>query len=149
MFPGGPVPGETGDHPRVGVEVRVLAGLLAAGCATGAGPERTPLPEFPRVEGEPSLYVAYPDSLQRIAVSDSNFLFGTTGTGSAELTVNGEPVEVEPNGAFLAYLPVADAGADELAGARALLFPVRWEEPFGLVVIEALASGTPVITGTP
>ncbi|MFW6193447.1 MAG: glycosyltransferase [Gemmatimonadota bacterium] len=32
-----------------------------------------------------------------------------------------------------------------LAGARGLLFPVRWEEPFGLVVIEALASGTPVL----
>jgi glycosyltransferase involved in cell wall biosynthesis len=32
-----------------------------------------------------------------------------------------------------------------LAGARGLIFPVRWEEPFGLVVVEALASGTPVI----
>jgi glycosyltransferase involved in cell wall biosynthesis len=33
-----------------------------------------------------------------------------------------------------------------LAGARALIFPTNWEEPFGLVTIEALASGTPVIT---
>jgi glycosyltransferase involved in cell wall biosynthesis len=32
-----------------------------------------------------------------------------------------------------------------LAGARALLMPVHWREPFGLVVIEALACGTPVI----
>ena len=30
-------------------------------------------------------------------------------------------------------------------GAKALLFPVRWEEPFGLVMIEAMACGTPVI----
>jgi glycosyltransferase involved in cell wall biosynthesis len=29
--------------------------------------------------------------------------------------------------------------------ARALLMPIRWEEPFGMVMIEALASGTPVI----
>ena len=32
-----------------------------------------------------------------------------------------------------------------LAGADALLFPIDWDEPFGLVMIEALASGTPVI----
>ncbi len=33
----------------------------------------------------------------------------------------------------------------ELAGAVALLNPIRWREPFGLVMIEAMASGTPVI----
>jgi glycosyltransferase involved in cell wall biosynthesis len=32
-----------------------------------------------------------------------------------------------------------------LAGARAFLFPISWEEPFGLVVAEALAAGTPVV----
>jgi glycosyltransferase involved in cell wall biosynthesis len=32
-----------------------------------------------------------------------------------------------------------------LAGARALLFPVREPEPFGLAMAEALACGTPVI----
>lgn len=29
--------------------------------------------------------------------------------------------------------------------AKALIFPLQWEEPFGLVLIEAMASGTPVI----
>lgn len=33
-----------------------------------------------------------------------------------------------------------------LAGARALVNPIRWPEPFGLVMIEALANGTPVLT---
>lgn len=33
-----------------------------------------------------------------------------------------------------------------LAGARALVNPIRWPEPFGLVMIEALACGTPVVT---
>ena len=39
-------------------------------------------------------------------------------------------------------------GADKralLAGADALLFPIEWDEPFGLVMVEALSSGTPVI----
>lgn len=32
-----------------------------------------------------------------------------------------------------------------LQGARALVNPIRWNEPFGLVMIEALACGTPVL----
>lgn len=32
-----------------------------------------------------------------------------------------------------------------VAQAKALLFPIDWEEPFGMAVIEALASGTPVV----
>ena len=35
--------------------------------------------------------------------------------------------------------------AELLAGARCLLFPIDWEEPFGLVMIEAMACGTPVV----
>jgi glycosyltransferase involved in cell wall biosynthesis len=42
------------------------------------------------------------------------------------------------------YIGEIDKGA-LLGGALALLFPVDWPEPFGLVMIEAMASGTPVI----
>jgi glycosyltransferase involved in cell wall biosynthesis len=38
-----------------------------------------------------------------------------------------------------------DRKVDLMARARAILFPIDWNEPFGLVQVEAMASGTPVI----
>jgi glycosyltransferase involved in cell wall biosynthesis len=38
-----------------------------------------------------------------------------------------------------------DQKTDLLARAAALLFPIQWDEPFGLVMTEAMACGTPVV----
>jgi len=53
-------------------------------------------------------------------------------------------VEASPHVEFIGEINDAQK-PDFLSGAHALLFPIDWPEPFGLVMIEAMACGTPVI----
>lgn len=50
-------------------------------------------------------------------------------------------------GPGVTYVGEADARRKRelFAAARALIFPIQWEEPLGMVMIEALACGTPVV----
>jgi glycosyltransferase involved in cell wall biosynthesis len=57
-----------------------------------------------------------------------------------------EPLLQESKGIVEFIGEIGGQGKDEFLGnAYALLFPINWPEPFGLVMIEAMACGTPVI----
>lgn len=84
------------------------------------------LPEIGPVTGPLALRVQYPVEGSRIASRDSNFLFGTTSTGDAYLTIDGTPVPVEPNGAFIAWLAVPEP--DERGRATYRLAATRGAE---------------------
>jgi glycosyltransferase involved in cell wall biosynthesis len=51
------------------------------------------------------------------------------------------------DGNLVEYVGLADLNAkNELLGkSMAMLFPIQWNEPFGLVMVEAMACGTPVL----
>jgi glycosyltransferase involved in cell wall biosynthesis len=55
-----------------------------------------------------------------------------------------EPLLADPLVEYIGEIADMDK-ADFLGNAKALLFPIDWPEPFGLVMIEAMASGTPVV----
>ena len=128
--------------------IGVAAALLVAACTprpatsvgAGAGPSpalaseqaRASLPRVPSRTGPLAIDVVYPGEGQALTTADSNFVFGSVGTGGTRLTINGLPVEVAPNGAFLGYLPVptngvydvvAEAGGQRAAARRTVTIP--------------------------
>lgn len=126
----------------------VVCALLAA-CAT-AKPSASPplptptsrtdsspaLPPVPLVEGALKPNVVYPVANSLVESRDSNFIFGSVGNGHATLSINGAPVEVHPNGAYLAFLPVppVDSPRYELvavlgADTARLTHPVKLRPP--------------------
>ncbi|HEX6600218.1 MAG TPA: N-acetylmuramoyl-L-alanine amidase [Gemmatimonadaceae bacterium] len=120
---------------------------LAGACRTGTtvpgttptpAPTPTPpaLPPIPLVDGPLAIDVAYPRENQVVTSRDSNFVFGSIGSGKATLTVNGVPARVYPNGAFIVFLanPSADSaryvlvatrGADTARSVRNIRYPAR------------------------
>ncbi len=77
-------------------------------CVACAAPGRTTVgpPVIPPRIGALAVDVVYPPVNSLISARDSNFIFGSVGNGRARLSINGQAVKVEANGAFLAWLPV-------------------------------------------
>ena len=64
--------------------------------------------------------VAYPVPQQLIQKVDSNFIFGSVGNGNASLSIDGFPVAVAKNGAFLAFLPMPGNNVYHLTAERGM-----------------------------
>jgi N-acetylmuramoyl-L-alanine amidase len=90
------------------------------------------LPPVPPVRGPVQITVVYPKPEQLLTVRDSNFIFGSVGSGDAALRINGVPVPVWPNGAFMGWLPVPPDSAPRYeliagnsAGTTRLVLPIK------------------------
>ena len=158
----GPVQGEFGDYyARLGSRVELVAlsaaqradapGLNWAGTVHNAVDVRS----FP-FRADKSDYALF---LGRVS-PDKGLLDAITAAGRAgvELVVAAKAVEPAERSYFedvvrpllgpgVHWAGEVDGAAKRLllARARCLLFPISWSEPFGMVMIEALACGTPVV----
>lgn len=111
-----------GGPSRFSAGAALLAVTMAACAPAGPAPSAPSpdgaaprLPPVPAQDGALQIDLVYPPEGHTIASSvDSTFVFGNVGTGAATVTIGGVPVEVAPNGAFLAYLPVPADGRYQL-----------------------------------
>lgn len=62
------------------------------------------LPPVPEVRGPLALKVVYPSPGDVVDTRDSSFIFGSAGSGDAVVTINGAPVRVWPNGAWIGWI---------------------------------------------
>ncbi|MEX2284039.1 MAG: N-acetylmuramoyl-L-alanine amidase [Gemmatimonadota bacterium] len=85
---------------------------------TPGAPARGNLPAPAEVDGLLAVDVVYPREGASIPVRDSTFIFGNIGSGRAQLRINGASIAVQPNGAFLAFLPVPPDGLYQLEATR-------------------------------
>ncbi len=92
------------DHPPSAPSAEVTPAPASAAPESQDAPPG--LPAVPPAHGELILRVVHPVPEDLLPARDSTFLFGSTGTGDARVTVNGHPVRVWPNGAWLGWVPL-------------------------------------------
>ena len=161
---GGVIPSEARDllFRRSAFDLRplTLAILVAVACGPTPAPSTAPsptapqpsspgaqaappLPAIPTVDGPLAIRVQYPSANQALTSRDSNFIFGSVGTGKATLTINGAPARVYPNGAFLAWIPVPPAAnpryelvARTSSDSARMTLPVRVPSPRTVLALD-------------
>ena len=132
--------------PRLRLALAFVIG--ASACARTAITPRSPapsgaaarraLPPVPAVDGPLAIRVVYPRPDQIVASRDSNFIFGSIGSGRASLRINGHPARVYPNGAFMAFIPnppapspryelVAERGGESVRSTLPVAYPAPRE----------------------
>ena len=124
-----------------------LPGALGVPTASGLSIDSLPIPPS---AGALGLTVVYPLPNATITAGDSTFLLGTVGTGGAKLRVDGRPVEVHPNGAWLAWIAIPPDSAFDVAFEAATasdtvryLLPLQRPGPSSHpAVLDSLARGT-------
>ena len=151
---------------RIGITISTLAGVIACGGSpspvttptpvTPPGPVAArPLPPVPPVDGPLDIKVVYPTPSQVLTSKDSNFIFGSIGSGQAALTINGVPARVYPNGSYIAFIAnppasspryelVATRGAETVRSTRDIRYPAT---PAARAAVAAAA--TPAGEGKP
>lgn len=93
---------------------------------------RAEMHAVPELGNSLGLRVVYPDTDDVVRVRDSSFLFGSVAAGEVQLSINGHPVRVWPNGAWLAWIPFPEdtlmqfrIEARTAADTAVLIYPVR------------------------
>ena len=108
--------------------------LFWSSTALAANPKENPVPQ---------ISVIYPLEDAKIKASDSTFIFGSV-TPKSDLKINGHPVSVHPNGAFLAFLPLKPGDftfelvAKNKAGSSAKKVKVKVPRPIAPIPTDSL-----------